>query len=216
MGQVERTWSDLQADRFFAGFANATPELVAAVELERGGNLTAVVAESVGYWDLKMAARAARRQERDRFRATERARVFAESALVRGADERARLTRAIEPSALVLPEARFVLLTDAEYEDTRRWWLRLENPSAAHGLAIRIRREIRNAQREQRETDRAAAAWRLEERAFERAQWRAVVANRNTRPARRIANQWVAIDEDRALAIALAALEQDAPPQARN
>ncbi|WP_345482155.1 hypothetical protein [Amnibacterium soli] len=216
MGQGKRTWSDLQADRFFAGFADPTPELVAAVESERGGDLTAVVAESVGYWDRKMAARAARRQERDRFRAAERARVFAESALVHGPNERARLTPATEPSALLLPEARFVLLTDAEYEDTRRWWLRLENPSAAHRLGIRIRREVRNAEQEQRKTDRAAAAWRLEERAFERAQWREVIANRNSRPARKRANQWIAIEEDRALAIAMAALENEAPPQGRN
>jgi len=215
MGQVERTWSDLQADRFFVGFANATPELVAAVELERGGDLTAVVAESVGYWDRKMAARATRRQERERFRAAERARSFAGSALVRGPDERARLTSATEP-APVLPEARFVLLTDAEYEDTRRWWLRLENPSAARGLGIRIRREVRSAEREQRRADRAAAVWRLEQRAFERAQWREVIANRDSRPARKRANQWVAIDQDRALAIAIAALENAAPPQGWN
>ena len=60
MGCSRRTESDLQADRFFAGFANATPELIAAVELERGGDLTAVVAESVGYWERTMAARAQR------------------------------------------------------------------------------------------------------------------------------------------------------------
>ena len=215
MGCSRRTESDLQADRFFAGFANATPELIAAVELERGGDLTAVVAESVGYWNRKMAARAERREARERARAAERARLFAVSALTSGPDERARLTPAAESSGVVLPVPRFVLLTDAEYEDTRRWWLRLENPSAARGLAIRIRREVRDAEREQRMAERAAAAWRLEQRAFERAQWREVVANRNARPARKRANQWVAIDQDRALEIAIAAMEKQAPPQGR-
>jgi hypothetical protein len=215
MGCSGRTESDLQADRFFAGFANATPELIAAVELERGGDLGAVVAESVGYWERKMAARAERREARERARAAERAQLFAASALASGPDERARLTPVAESSRVALPVPRFVLLTDAEYEETRRWWLRLENPSAARGLAIRIRREIRGAERQQRTAERAAAAWRLEQRAFERAQWRDVVANRNARPARKRANQWVAIDQDRALEIAIAAMEKEAPPQGR-
>ena len=218
MGAVERSWSDWEADRFFAGFVNATPELIAAIETERGGDLAAVVAEekAFGYWDRKMAARAQRRAERDRAEAVERAARLEASAVTRGPDEGARLAPLAEQSALMLPEARFVLLTDAEYNDTRRWWHRLQNPTTARSLARKIQAEIRDADRNARRAAREAAVWREGERAFERAQWRAVVANRNTRPARRIANQWVAIDEDRALAIALAALEQGTPPQPRN
>ena len=176
--------------------------------------MDSVVAESVGYCDRKMTARAQRREARDRIRAAQRARAFEASALVHGPDERARLAPAPEPFEVVLPVPRFVLLTDAEYEESRRWWARLENPSAARGLAIRIHREIRDGARRQREAARTAAAWRLEQRAFERAQWRAVIANRDSRPARKRANQWVTIDQDRALAIATAALEKAAPPQA--
>lgn len=217
MGAVEWSRSDWEADRFFAGFANATPEVIAAIETERGGDLAAIVAEekAFGYWDRKMAARARRRAERDHAEAVERATRVEACAVTRGPDEGARLAPLPEQSLLMLPVARFVLLTDAEYEDTRRWWRRLQNPTIARRLARKIRAEVRDADQAARRAAREAAVWREGERAFERAQWREVIANRNTRPARRIANQWVAIGEDRALAIALAALEQGTPPQAR-
>jgi hypothetical protein len=153
-----------------------------------------------------MSAWARRREARDRIRAAERARAFEASALAHGPNEQARLVPTPEHVEVVLPVPRFVLLTDAGYEESRRWWSRLENPSAAQGLAIRIRREIRDGARKQRETARSAAAWRLKQRAFERAQRRAVIAHRNSRPAGRRASQWIAIDQDRALAIAKAVL----------
>ena len=118
MGPVEWTESDRQADRFFAGFANATPELIAGIASEQGGDLAEVVAEekAFGYWDRKMAARAARRAEREQAEWVDQVRRAA--AFNRTPDETARLAPLPEASAVILPEPRFVILTDPEYNET--------------------------------------------------------------------------------------------------
>ncbi len=216
MGPVERFESDREADRFFAAFIDATPERIAAVENERDGDIAAVVAEhnAYGYWARKMAERAARRTAQEHAETVARAERFA--ALHRNPDETARLAPLPEASTVTLPEPRFVILTDPEYNETREWWLRLiTNPGSARMLSRRLRNEASDALKAKRRADRAAAAWRLEQRAFERAQWRAAIAPRISRPTRKIANRWVAIDEDRALQIAIAALGLQDPPQGR-
>ena len=217
MGEVQRTGSDVEADAFFAQFVDAAPEVIQRVAGERGANLAAVVAEdkAFGYWDRKMAARAARRVERDRLEVQERARRLQGFPLAASRVEGARLAPLPVKSVVLLPVPRFVILTDAEYNDTARWWSRLDNPTTARSLARRIQNEISDAARAERRRVRAVAAWQEGERAFERAQWKAVIANRDSRPQRKAANQWVAIGEDRAMEIALAVLGKAVPPQGR-
>lgn len=62
--------------------------------------------------------------------------------------------------------------------------------------------------------ERVDAAWR-EHRAFERAQWQEVVLNRKAGPGQKPAHQWVEIDQDRALAVAIAAVGKGTLPQGR-
>lgn len=217
MGPVEQAGSDAQAeaDAFFGWFVDAAPEVVARVVAERGGDLAAVVEEgkAFGYWDRKIAARTARRVAREQAEAEERARIFGASALSRPVDEGARLVPLSEESAALLPAARVVELTGAERAETARWWRRLADPAAARGRARRVGAEVRDGERAARRAVGEAAAWRMGQRVFEREQYRAVIARRNARPQRRIANRWVAISEDRALAIALEVLEKGTPPQ---
>jgi hypothetical protein len=215
MGHHEQTDSEKEADAFFAAFADATPEIIERVRAEAGGNLAAVVEEdrAFGYWDRKMAARAARKALRQRAEWAERAQHMSAAAHLRRPDEAARRTPLPDAVTVTLPAPRIVVLTDAERTDTRRWWGRLERGVGIRTLARRIRTEVRESAEEQRRAARAALAWQREQRAFEAAQWHEVVARRNARPSRKIANRWIAIDENRALQIAIAALEKRNPPQ---
>lgn len=216
MDHHDRTTSDIEADAFFAQFNDAAPDVIARVRTEGSGDLIAIVAEdqAFGYWARKMAARAERRAAREAAEQAERARIAAASPhLTQPRPSARRIPAPVE--RVTLPAPRIVTLTTAERADTRRWWHRLEHEPAARGLVRRIRTESRTSEQQQRRAARAHAAWQAEQRAFERAQWHAVVANRNSRPARKKANQWIAIDEDRALAIAIAALDKRTPPQGR-
>lgn len=214
MGSDEWTDSDIQAERFFAQFEHASPELIAKVQAEQdvSVHLARVTAESreFGYWGRKIAERDARRAARDL--AAARVRQAQTDRL-----DALRITPAPsdgtpQPQPVALPAPRIVILTDAERGDTERWWRRLAEHRGTKTLARRIRTEVRSAEQDARFQARATKAWQQEQRAFERAQWQAIT--KRGRARRKVANRWVAISEDRALAIALAALDQH-PPQGR-
>jgi hypothetical protein len=213
MGPDERARHDAEADAFFAHFENASIDLIAQVWAEKHGNLDTITAEdkAYGYWARKMAARAERRALRDL--AAERAR--------QARQERLDAIPTVAPAApipadgqppVILPLPRIVVLTDDERAETDAWWQRLAHNRGVRTLGTRIRREVREAKADDLYAARANAAWRLEQRAFERAQWQDVT--NGGRQRRKVAARWVAISEDRALAIALAALEKQHPPQA--
>ena len=220
MGQHEWTEHQAEAHAFFAQFIDAGPDVIARVLGERGGNLSAVVAEDkeFGYWARKMTDRAMRRVARERAEWAERMAQFDRLDALRVPTAPAAPIADTEQPALILPEPRIVVLTEDERNETRRWWQRLAEHRGTVTLRSRIRREVRQAEQEEKFARRATTAWQQEQRAFERAQWRAVIARRDARPAKKRANQWLAIDEDRALAIAIAALEQQQkrPPQGRS
>jgi hypothetical protein len=181
---------------------------------EKDGNLDTVTAEdkAYGYWARKMAARAERRAIRE----------LADARARQAQQDRLDAIPTVAPAApvpadghppVVLPTPRVVVLTEEERTETVKWWQRLANNQGAATLRARIRREIRAAAADDRFAARANAAWRNEQRAFERAQWQDVT--RGGRKRRKVAARWVAISEDRALAIALAALDNQHPPQGR-
>lgn len=219
MGPDEQTTSDLEADAFFAQFIDATSDVIARIAAEAGGDLSSVVAEgkAYGYWDRKMAARAARRAAQQR---TAAAAQIATASRTSRPDERARLAPLSADSAALLPDYRVVRLTEAERRETRGYWRRLTNPATAALLVRSIAREERRStdrqHRAEREQQRQTATWRLEQRAFERGQWQAVLLQRDAWRRKKIAIRWIAISEQRALEIAIAVLEhKDVPPQGR-
>ena len=218
MGYHEQTDSDREADAFFAAFTDAAGEVIERVRAEAGGNLAAIVEEdrAFGYWEKKMAARAARKAERQRAEWTERAKRMAAAVHLRQPNEAARRAPLPKAVTVALPAPRLVVLTEAERAESRRWWRRLERGIGTRTLARRIRHEVDDSAKEQRRAARAATAWQREQRAFEAAQWHEVVAHRNARPRKKIANRWIAIDEDRALQIAIAALDKQNPPQGKH
>jgi hypothetical protein len=213
MGPDERARHDAEADAFFAKFDNASIDLIAEVWAEKHGDLGSVTAEdkAFGYWKRKMAARAERRAVK-------------ELAATRALQERLDVLAAPAPAApnpadgqprVTLPERRIVILTDEQRAETNAWWRRLANNQGAVTLRARIRREIRDAAADTVFAARANTAWRMEQRAFERAQWREVLATRADRQRRKVADTWSAISEQRAMEIAIAALEKTDPPQGR-
>lgn len=216
MGPDERARHDAEADAFFARFTSASIDLIATVWAERYGDLQTVTAEekAYGYWGRKMAARAERRAQQE----------LAATRAQQAHQDRLNAIPTTPPAApipadgqppVLLPLPRVVVLADEERADTAAWWRRLANNQGAATLRARMRRERRDAVADDRFAARANAAWRAEQRAFERAQWREVLAVAADRRRRKVANRWVAISEDRALEIALAALTGDRPPQAR-
>lgn len=215
MGHDERTDRQAAADAFFEQFIDAPLSVVMRVQRERGGNLEKVVAEDkeFGYWARKMADRAARRTEREIAEWTARTAQFDRLDALRTQAPPAVPVDEAEQPAVILPEPRIVLLTDQERDETRRWWQRLADHRGTRTLGTRIRREIRQAEQDDKFAARATATWQLEQRAFERAEWRAVIARRDGRAEKKVALQWAAITEDRALAIALAAYDKTHPPQ---
>jgi hypothetical protein len=214
MGPDERARHDAEADAFFAKFINPSIDLIAEVGAERYGDLETVTAEdkAYGFWARKMAARAERRAIREL--ADTRARQMQQDRLdaIPTVAPKAPIPADGQPP-VVLPKPRIVVLTDQERTETAKWWSRLANNQGAGTLRARIRGEIRDAAADDRFAARANAAWRNEQRAFERAQWQDVT--NSGRKRRKVAARWVAITEDRALAIALAALDNQHPPQGR-
>lgn len=214
------TWTERQdaADAFFAQFIDAPASVLMRVQWERGGNLDTVAAEykAFGYWARKMADRAARRTERDLAEWAARTAQFDRLDALRTATPPAAPAADPDKPAVILPAPRVVVLTDAERAETRRWWQRLANHDGTRTLGARIRREIRQAEQDDRFAARATTAWQREQRAFERAEWKAVIARRDSRTQKKVALQWAVIDEDRALAIALAAYDKTHPPQGGN
>lgn len=220
MGPEEQAEHDSQAEAFFAQFINPSPEVIARTTAEAGGNLTAIVAEdkAYGYWDRKMADRAARRAAKQR---TAAAAQIASANRTAHPDESARLAPLPAESAALLPPHRIVRLSETERREARSYWRRLTNPATVALLMRTIAREDRRAadrqRRASRDQQRQSAAWRLEQRAFEREQWQTVLLQRDAWRRKKVALRWIAISEQRALEIAIAVLEkQSLPPQGRN
>ena len=212
--------SDGQADAFFAQFVDGSPEVVAAVLAEGRGDLSGVVREDreYGYWARVVEKRAARRAARQRAVAAERMRQIAAATRLAHPDERARLAPLPAESAVLLPARRVARVSGEERADTAGWWAGLRVAERRQVLANRMRREVRDGPIEQRRTivraRSAAERWWLEQRAFERQQWQAVLAVQADRRRKRITNQWIVLNEQRAYEIALAALDKASPPQA--
>ena len=218
MGPDTQTTDVEQADAFFARFTNPTPEVIAQLTAERGGNLAAVTAEdkAYGYWARTLAARAKRRTSRER---TTRTAEIAAATRTAHPNESARLAPLSPESVATLPPRRLPRRTESERRATATYWRHLTNPDTARILTSTLQREARTATEHARRAAKAerlaAEKWRLEQRAFERAQWRQVLAANADRRRRQVANRWSAISEQRALEIALAALTEQRPPQAR-
>lgn len=216
MGSSEQTSASIEADAFFARFINAPAAVIAAVVAERDGNLRAVVDESraFGYWDRKIAARTARRTRRN---TAERTRQIADATRFNHPLEAAR--RPAPEATSALPSPRVVRIDEQQRRETARWWGGFRSEPHRNFIAGQVQREVRDAKVQQRRNAlharMAGERWRAEQQAFERAQWRAVLARQAERRRLRVANRWAAISEQRALEIATTALAKTTPPQGR-